>query len=75
MQIELNQRASLAIWPAAQLGGAALSQEFPTVREALQAAARVLIDPDAKPWIVTESGAILRPGWIREQARMLGLLD
>ncbi|MGY2046712.1 hypothetical protein [Methylobacterium sp. JK268] len=71
----LEQRASLAIWPSERPGGATPGQEFQTVREAIRTAATVLKDPAAKPWIVTEDGAILRPGWIREQARILGFLD
>ena len=75
IQSGLDQRASLAVWPPDQPGGAVSSEEFLTLREALHAAAGLLSDPEKRPWIVTEEGAILRPGWIREQARMLGLID
>lgn len=72
---DLDQRAALTLWPSPDPGTPAASREFPTLREAIQAASAVLADPEARPWIVIEDGTILRPGWIREKARALGFVS
>ena len=41
------------------------ARSFSTLRAALAAAALAIDTEDAKPWIITESGDILAPGWIR----------
>lgn len=71
---DLDQRASLSLWPAGRPGGAVPGREFATVREAIAAAAPALREAGTTPWIVTEDGSILRPEWIRLQARALHLL-
>jgi len=63
---DLDKRAELTIWPSphpAQAGG---GRAFSTLREALAAAAQVIEAEDAQTWIITESGKILSPRWIRE---------
>lgn len=72
---DLTQRAALTLWPSPDPEVTATSQEFPTLLEALQAAAAALTHPEARPWIVIEDGTILRPGWIMEKARALGLIE
>ncbi len=60
----LDKRAELTIWPSphpVQEGGRA----FKTLREALAAAAQAIEAEDAQTWIITESGKILSPRWIR----------
>ncbi|MHB2206282.1 hypothetical protein ACYCO6_07380 [Methylobacterium sp. CM6257] len=67
MEVETLERpASLKVWHA----GAArfLSrhpEQFDSLREAIAAAAAVLIHPDRQPWIVTAEGDLLPPNWIR----------
>jgi hypothetical protein len=74
MHSPLQQRAVLAVWPSVQPSGATEGREFPTLREAIEAAVTVLDGSDGRPWIVIEDGTILQPGWIREKARALGYL-
>ena len=38
---------------------------FPTLRQALAAAAEAINAEDAQPWIITENGDILSPRWIK----------
>ncbi|MGH1569539.1 hypothetical protein ACRAWG_01280 [Methylobacterium sp. P31] len=44
------------------------ARSFPTLRAALTAAAKAIRTENAKPWIITERGDILAPGWIRANA-------
>ena len=60
---------------SSQPDGIAQSREFPSLREALRAAADVLRVPDAQPWIIVEDGTILKSGWIREKARAQGFQE
>jgi hypothetical protein len=71
MEIEALERpAALRIWHA----GAARyvptqPRQFPSLREAIAAAACTLPDPDRHPWIVTAEGELLPPTWIRGRLR------
>ncbi len=61
---DFERPASLGIWPAARPAGAVPAREFPTLREALGAAAGALSEGGVRPWIITAAGAVLSPGWI-----------
>ncbi|MGH1571317.1 hypothetical protein ACRAWG_12250 [Methylobacterium sp. P31] len=65
MLSDLDKPAELTLWPAYAPAQVADARSFPTLREALAAAARAIDAGNAKPWIVTERGDILAPGWIR----------
>ena len=65
---DLDKRAELTIWPGRHPGHTAEGSEFPTLREALAAAAVVIEADEAQPWIITEDGDILSPRWIRANA-------
>jgi hypothetical protein len=65
---DLEKRAELTIWPRQNPAHTAQSREFPTLREAMTAAARAIEAEDAQPWIITEAGDILSPSWIRANA-------
>jgi hypothetical protein len=62
---DLNQRAELTIWPSQHPARTAEGLTFATLREALAAAAQTIEAEDAQTWIITESGKILSPRWIR----------
>ena len=62
---DLNQRAELTIWPSQHPAQAEGGRTYTTLREALVAAAQVIEAEDAQTWIITESGKILSPRWIR----------
>lgn len=66
---ELDRPASLGLWPDARETGAVPAREFPTLREALGAAAGALSEGGGRPWIVTERGAVLSPSWIEARVR------
>ena len=61
---DLDKRADLTIWPWAVSTRMQEGREFETLREALTAAIDALRDPKVLPWIVTEGGHVLSPGWI-----------
>ncbi len=61
---DLDQAADLTIWPRATPARTARSLPYPSVREALRAAAAALDAGDVQTWIVTERGDILSPRWI-----------
>jgi hypothetical protein len=65
MRSDLDKRAELTIWPGHKRARMAHGWEFPTLRDALTAAANAMRTDDAHPWIVTEQGDILSPNWIR----------
>ncbi|MCJ2139996.1 hypothetical protein [Methylobacterium sp. E-066] len=62
---DLDKRAELTVWPGRGLAHVAQGHEFPTLRQALAAAAEAIDAEDAQPWIITEDGDILSPRWIR----------
>jgi hypothetical protein len=65
MHVDLNQPAELTLWPSHVPARAAEMRGFPTLRAALDAAAEAVNGQDATPWIITDSGDILAPNWIR----------
>ena len=62
---DLNRPAELTIWSSRNPAHIAQGRPFPTLRAALAVAAQAMDTGDARPWIITESGDILAPGWIR----------
>ena len=62
---DLDKPAELTVWPGHTPAHVADARSFPTLRAALAAAAQAIDVEGAKPWIITESGDILAPGWIR----------
>jgi len=62
---DLDQRAELTIWPSRHPAQGVEGRPFATLREALAAAAELIEAEDAQTWIITESGKILSPHWIR----------
>ena len=62
---DLDKRAELTVWPSRGPAHVAQGHEFPTLRQALAAAAEAIDAEDAEPWIITEDGDILSPRWIR----------
>jgi len=62
---DLDKRAELTVWPGRGPAHVAQGREFPTLRQALAAAAEAIDAEDAQPWIITEDGDILSPRWIR----------
>jgi hypothetical protein len=62
---DLDKRAELTVWPGQGPAHDAQGHEFPTLREALAAAAEAIDAEDAQPWIITEDGDILSPRWVR----------
>jgi hypothetical protein len=69
---DLDKRAELTIWPGNTPAHTAHGQEFPSLRDALTAAANAISTDDAQPWIVTEQGDILSPNWIRANVGLAG---
>lgn len=65
---DLDRPAELTLWPGHAPAHTADARSFPTLRAALAAAARAIQTENAKPWIITERGDILAPGWIRANA-------
>ncbi len=65
---DLDRPAELTLWPGHAPAHTADARSFPTLRAALAAAAKAIEVENAKPWIITESGDILAPGWIRANA-------
>ena len=61
---DLNKAAELTLWPSHGPAHTADARSFPTLRAALAAAAEAIDAGNAKPWIITEAGDILAPGWI-----------
>jgi hypothetical protein len=70
---DLDRPAELTLWPGAAQARVAASRSFPTLRAALAAAIAAIKAEDANPWIITESGDILAPGWIRASTATAGL--
>ncbi|MDP4024980.1 hypothetical protein Q8W71_20335 [Methylobacterium sp. NEAU 140] len=66
---DLDKRAELTVWPGNAPAHVAEGRAFATLRDALTAAAAVIDDDDAQPWIITEDGDILSPRWIRAHAQ------
>lgn len=62
---DLDKPAELTVWPGHTPAHVADARSFSTLRAALAAAAEAIDAEDAKPWIITESGDILAPNWIR----------
>jgi hypothetical protein len=62
---DLDKRAELTVWPGRGPAHVAQGREFPTLRQALAAAAEVIDTEEAQPWIITEDGDILSPRWIK----------
>lgn len=62
---DLDRSAELTLWPGYAPARVAVSHSFPTLRAALAAAVAAIDAEDANPWIITEGGDILAPGWIR----------
>uniref|UniRef100_UPI00313BF5F3 hypothetical protein n=1 Tax=Methylobacterium fujisawaense TaxID=107400 RepID=UPI00313BF5F3 len=62
---DLDKPAELTVWPGHTPAHVADARSFSTLRAALAAAAEAIDADDAKPWIITEAGDILAPGWIR----------
>jgi hypothetical protein len=65
---DLDRPAELTLWPGHAPARTADARSFPTLRAALAAAAKAIQTENAKPWIITEAGDILAPGWIRANA-------
>ena len=65
---DLDRPAELTLWPGHAPARTADARSFPTLRAALAAAAKAIKTENAKPWIITEAGDILAPGWIRANA-------
>lgn len=65
MPTDLDRPAELTLWPGYAPAQVADSRSFPTLRAALAAAVAAIDAEDASPWIITEDGDILAPGWIR----------
>ena len=65
---DLDKPAELTVWPGHTPAHVADARSFLTLRAALAAAAEAIDTADAKPWIITEDGDILAPGWIRANA-------
>ncbi|ACL59834.1 hypothetical protein [Methylobacterium nodulans] len=61
---QMDRPAELMIWHAGRAAPPGEARIYPTLRQALLAAADCAGDPDALPWIVTEEGEILSPHWI-----------
>jgi hypothetical protein len=61
---DLDKPAELTLWPGHAPAHTADARSFPTLRAALAAAAEAIDADNAKPWIITEGGDILAPGWI-----------
>ncbi|RYE97779.1 MAG: hypothetical protein EOO77_38440, partial [Oxalobacteraceae bacterium] len=55
----LDKRAALTVWLGHGPAHVAQGHEFPTLRQALAAAAEVIDAEDVQPWIITEDGDIL----------------
>ncbi|SFT26652.1 hypothetical protein [Methylobacterium sp. yr668] len=72
MRVDLDQPADLTLWPGDPPSRMADSRSFPTLRAALAAAAEAIDERNAKPWIITQSGDILAPNWIRAHTAMVG---
>ncbi|CAM3132807.1 MULTISPECIES: hypothetical protein [Methylobacterium] len=70
---DLDKRAELTVWPNRSLGRSAEGRPYATLREALAAAAEAIAVGDAQPWIITEEGDVLSPGWIRANTRSSAL--
>lgn len=66
---DLDKRAELTVWPKRAPGRSATGRPFATLREALAVAVQAIEAEDAQPWIITEAGDILSPGWIRANSR------
>ncbi|MGH1574958.1 hypothetical protein ACRAWG_35375 [Methylobacterium sp. P31] len=62
---DLDKPAELTLWPGHAPAHTADARSFPTLRAALAAAAEAIDTANAKPWIITEAGDILAPGWNR----------
>jgi hypothetical protein len=62
---DLEKRAELTVWPGHGPAQVAQGHEFPTLREALAAAAAAMDAESGQAWIITEDGDILSPRWIR----------
>lgn len=62
---DLDKPAELTLWPGHAPAHVAEAHSFPTLRAALAAAAEAIDAENAKPWIITDAGDILAPGWIR----------
>ncbi|ACA19277.1 hypothetical protein M446_4948 [Methylobacterium sp. 4-46] len=61
---QMDRPAELMIWHANRAAPPGEARIYPTLEQALLAAADCAGDPDALPWIVTEDGEILSPHWI-----------
>ncbi|MFE1598709.1 hypothetical protein ACE101_07595 [Methylobacterium sp. ID0610] len=60
----MDRPAELMIWHADRAAPPGEACLYPTLRQALLAAADCAGNPDRLPWIVTEDGEILSPHWI-----------
>jgi hypothetical protein len=72
MRVDLDQPADFTLWPGDPPSRMSDSRSFPTLRAALAAAAEAIDAQNAKPWIITQSGDILAPNWIRAHTAMVG---
>ena len=66
---DLDKRAELTVWSKRAPGRSARGRPFATLREALAVAVQAIEAEDAQPWIITEAGDILSPGWIRANSQ------
>lgn len=63
---DLSRPASLTLWPSEPDAPKAVEpRPYPTLQEALHEAGLALTDETGTPWIITESGLILSPSWLR----------
>ncbi|MGE8131192.1 hypothetical protein ACQKQD_29850 [Methylobacterium sp. NPDC080182] len=70
IDVDLDQPAELTLWPGHAPAHAAEMRSLPTLRAALAATAAAINVQDAIPWIITDSGDILAPNWIRAYTAM-----
>lgn len=63
---DLARPASLTLWSSEPDAPKAVEpREYPTLKEALHRAGIAMSDESAAAWILTESGLILTPAWLR----------
>lgn len=63
---DLARPASLTLWSSEpDAPKAVVPRDYPTLREALREAGIAMSADSASPWIITDSGLILSPAWLR----------
>lgn len=63
---DLQRPASLTLWPSEPDAPKAVEpRSYPTLQEALHEAGLAMSDDGATAWIITASGLLLSPAWLR----------